>query len=197
MGDVSELKKTRNISCIGMFQSDYCTRSIFCVRCYQCTDCEDCEECIDCHFCIQCFGLRSAAFRYKNKSITPDEFFVLSNHVVDNHVLRRIQKQYKDNCVETRAVVFTDIFTNTRTKRKVLNYYKNNREKILYIKINKGYIKLSPYKGQKGQEIVLRDFILKTNEELVDGLPYLLCVWREKNTKKEILSFVTFSKDID
>lgn len=193
--DRSNYKRTNNLSCIGMFQSDYCTRSVFCVRCYKCTDCEDCEECIDCHFCIQCFGLRGAAFRYQNKSITPDEYFVLSNHVVDNHVLRRIQKKYKDHGKETRAVVFTDVWANTRTKNKVINYYRNNRDKILYLQLNKGYIKLSPYEGQEGKEIVIRDFIKIPNNELAKSLPYVLCI--ASNKGKEILGFVTFSSDIN
>lgn len=193
--DRSNFKRTNNLSCIGMFQSDYCTRCVFCVRCYKCTDCEDCEECIDCHFCIQCFGLRRAAFRYRNKSITPDEFFVLSNHVVDNHVLRRIQKKYKDKGVETRSVVFAEVCVNTRTKQKVINYYRNNLDKILYLKMDKGYIKLSPYEGQNGQEIGLRDFIMRPNDVLVHGLPYVLCMFN--NTHKEILSFVTFASNID
>ena len=193
--DRSNFKRTNNLSCIGMFQSDYCTRSVFCVRCYKCTDCEDCEECIDCHFCIQCFGLRGAAFRYRNKSITPDEYFVLSNHVVDNHVLRRIQKKYKDHGEETRAVVFSDVWANTRTKYKLINYYKSNRNKILYLQMDNGYIKLSPYEGQEGKEIVIRDFINIPNKELAKGLPYVLCI--ASNKGKEILGFATFSTDIN
>lgn len=193
--DRSNFKRTNNLSCIGMFQSDYCTRSVFCVRCYKCTDCEDCEECIDCHFCIQCFGLRGAAFRYRNKSITPDEYFVLSNHVVDNHVLRRIQKKYKDHGEETRAVVFSDIWANTRTKYKLINYYRSNPNKILYLQMDNGYIKLSPYEGQEGKEIVIRDFINTPNKELAKGLPYVLCI--ASNTSKEILGFVTFASDIN
>lgn len=193
MTNQSTFKRTDNISCIGLVQSDFCERSVFCLRCYQCTDCEDCEECIDCHFCIQCFGLRGAAFRYRNKPITKDEFFVLTNHIVDNHVLRRIQNEYEDHCQDTRTVVFTR--ADEKKKRKIIKYYLNNRSKDIYIKISNGFIKFQKYEGQRGNEISVKDFNLQTEHELIGGFPYILYLC--KDNIRGVLSFVTLVDKID